>query len=164
MSHTMSRCSVFFYSSLVIFMTVSLGACSFVHKRNDTLATPRRQLLSEDRNASGGSTTLKDNVNAYLWRATLDTLSFMPISMADAKGGIILTDWYTPPAIHDERFKMTAFILSRYLRSDALRLSVFRQVKEGDKWVDTPPAPNTASDIAVRILSRARKLHLESNK
>ncbi|MBO7350192.1 MAG: DUF3576 domain-containing protein, partial [Acetobacter sp.] len=62
------------------------------------------------------------------------------------------------------RFKMTAFILSRYLRSDALRLSVFRQVKEGDKWVDTPPAPNTASDIAARILSRARKLHLESNK
>ncbi|MBO6037622.1 MAG: DUF3576 domain-containing protein [Acetobacter sp.] len=161
----MSRYSAVRYASLMIVMGVSLSACSFFsHRENNTLATPRRQLLSEDRGASGGVATLKDNVNTYLWRATLDILSFMPISMADAKGGVILTDWYTPPAVHDERFKITAFILSRYLRSDALRLSVFRQVKEGDKWVDTPPAPDTASDIAARILSRARKLHLDNNK
>ncbi|ASC05782.1 hypothetical protein S101468_01535 [Acetobacter pasteurianus subsp. pasteurianus] len=57
---------------------------------------------------------------------------------------------------------MTAFILDKRLRSDALRLSVFRQIKQGEEWVDTPPAPNTASDIAARILSRARKLRADN--
>ncbi|MBO1328478.1 DUF3576 domain-containing protein [Acetobacter suratthaniensis] len=135
-----------------------LASCSSDPKTSQGLTAPDGRLLHEDRGASGGETGLKGGVNAYLWRATLDTISFMPVATADAEGGIILTDWYTPPAAHDERFKITAFILDRRLRSDALRLSVFRQVREGGAWVDTPPAPNTASDIAARILSRARKL------
>ncbi|MFT8675056.1 MAG: DUF3576 domain-containing protein [Acetobacter sp.] len=142
-----------------------LGGCSLFGGSSNTsssLAAPNSELLTEDRGASGGEASLKGGVNAYLWRAALDTLSFMPIASTDAEGGIILTDWYTPPAAHDERFKITAFILDRRLRSDALRLSVFRQVRQGDSWVDTQPAPNTASDIATRILSRARKLRADN--
>ncbi len=139
-----------------------LSACSLFNHSQTGLAAPQNHLLAEDRGASGGETSLKGGVNAYLWRAALDTLSFMPISTADAEGGLILTDWYTPPATHDERFKITAFVLDRRLRSDALRLSVFRQLKQDGTWVDTPPAPNTASDIATRILSRARKLRADN--
>ncbi len=139
-----------------------LAACSSGDRSDNGLTAPRNHLLAEDRGASGGNAELKGGVNAYLWRATLDTLSFLPVSTADTEGGIILTDWYTPPAAHDERFKVTAFILDKRLRSDALRLSVFRQIKQGEEWVDTPPAPNTASDIAARILSRARKLRADN--
>ncbi|MGO2958836.1 MAG: DUF3576 domain-containing protein [Acetobacter sp.] len=140
----------------------ALSACSSAPKSVGDLTAPRNHLMAEDRGASGGEDKLKGGVNAYLWRATLDTISFMPVATADAEGGIILTDWYTPPAAHDERFKITAFILDRRLRSDALRLSVFRQVKQGTEWVDTPAAGNTASDIGARILSRARKLRADN--
>lgn len=139
-----------------------LSACSLFTRTQTGITPPHNHLLAEDRGASGGETSLKGGVNAYLWRASLDTLSFMPVATADAEGGIILTDWYTPPATHDERFKITAFVLDRRLRSDALRLSVFRQLKQDGVWVDTPPAPNTASDIATRILSRARKLRADN--
>ncbi|MFT9417996.1 DUF3576 domain-containing protein [Acetobacter sp.] len=139
-----------------------LSGCSSSDRTRTGLAAPHNHLLDEDRGASGGEASQKGGVNAYLWRAALDTLSFMPVATADAEGGIILTDWYTPPATHNERFKITAFVLDRRLRSDALRLSVFRQLKQDGTWVDTPPAPNTASDIATRILSRARKLRADN--
>lgn len=139
-----------------------LPACSSGPTSSNDLTAPHNHLLAEDRGASGGEDTLKGGVNAYLWRATLDTLSFLPVASADAEGGIVLTDWYTPPATHDERFKVTAFILDRHMRSDALRLSVFRQIKQDGAWVDTPAASNTASDIAARILSRARKLRADN--
>ena len=67
-------------------------------------------------------------VNAYLWRAALDTLAFMPLASADPFGGVIITDWYQPPAADGERFKATAYILGRQLRADGLRVSIFRQV------------------------------------
>ncbi|MBV9249989.1 MAG: DUF3576 domain-containing protein, partial [Acetobacteraceae bacterium] len=70
-------------------------------------------------------------VNAYLWRGALDTLSFMPLASADPFGGVIITDWYTPPTASGERFKATAYILGRELRSDGVRISLFRQVLQG---------------------------------
>ncbi|MCE2565739.1 DUF3576 domain-containing protein [Komagataeibacter sp. FNDCF1] len=129
------------------------------------LAIPQNRLLKEDRGANGGATPLESNgVNAFLWRGALDTLSFMPFASADAVAGVILTDWYTPPATKDERFKITCFILSRSLRSDALRVSVFRQAYEDNQWVDTPVAANTVSDITARILTRARQLRTDSGQ
>jgi hypothetical protein len=142
-------------------VVMSLAGCG-ADKASD-LTAPRNHLLKEDRGATGGDDQLGGGVNAYLWRGALDTLSFMPISSADAVGGLILTDWYTPPAAKGERFKITAYILDRRLRSDALRVSVFRQVREGDAWVDSPPSPNTASDITTKILTRARQLRADNN-
>jgi hypothetical protein len=68
-------------------------------------------------------------VNAYLWRGALDTLSFMPLQSADPFGGVIITDWYSPPDSPSERFKATAYILGRQLRADAVRVTLFRQVR-----------------------------------
>lgn len=76
----------------------------------------------------GGSKSLKDGeggggigVNSYLWRASLDTLSFMPLSSADPFGGVIITDWYSPAESPGERFKVTVYILDRRLRADGIR-------------------------------------------
>ena len=101
-------------------------------------------------------------VNAFLWRATLDTVSFMPLASADPFGGVVLTDWYQPPAANGERFKVSVFILGQQLRSDAVRVSVFRQVQRGNAWVDAPVAQATGADLEDRILARARELRIQS--
>ncbi|GBQ91046.1 hypothetical protein AA13595_3041 [Gluconacetobacter johannae DSM 13595] len=139
-----------------------LAACSGSHRADTGLALPQNHLLNEDRSANGGDDQLANSgVNAYLWRGAIDTLSFMPFASADAVGGVILTDWYTPPATKNERFKITAYILSRNLRSDAIRVSVFRQALTDGQWMDTPVAPNTVSDITSKILTRARQLRAD---
>ncbi len=97
-------------------------------------------------------------VNAYLWRAALDTLSFMPLSSADPFGGVIITDWYQPPAAAGERFKVTAYILGRQLRVDAVKVSVFRQVQQDGQWVDATVTPATTTEIENKVLARAREL------
>lgn len=102
-------------------------------------------------------------VNAFLWRGALDTLSFLPLSSADPFGGVIITDWYSPADAQGERFKATAYILGRELRSDGLRVSVFRQVGQGGRWVDAPVDPVVQSDIEGKILDRARKLRDQSS-
>jgi hypothetical protein len=101
-------------------------------------------------------------VNAFLWRATLDTLSFMPLASADPFGGVIITDWYSPPGAGAERFKATAYVMGRELRSDGVRVSVFRQVRQGQGWVDAIVAPATGSELEDRVLARARELRSQS--
>jgi hypothetical protein len=107
-------------------------------------------------NGSGGGAGV--GVNSLLWRASLDTVSFMPLVSADPFGGVIITDWYTPPATPDERFKVNVYILGRALRADGIRASVFRQQNQGGTWIDAPVALNTATDLENAILTRARQL------
>jgi hypothetical protein len=101
-------------------------------------------------------------VNAYLWRGALDTLSFMPLSSADPFGGVIITDWFQPPASPGERFKATAYILGRQLRADGVKVSIFRQVMQGGQWVDASVDRTTAIEIENKILARARQLRTSS--
>jgi hypothetical protein len=101
-------------------------------------------------------------VNAFLWRATLDTLSFMPLSSADPFGGVVITDWYSPAAAPGERFRATAYILGRQLRSDGVRVVLFRQEQRGGTWVDAPVAPSTATELEDQVLNRARELRAQS--
>ncbi|MBT3398962.1 MAG: DUF3576 domain-containing protein [Rhodospirillaceae bacterium] len=100
-------------------------------------------------------------VNAFLWRASLDTLSFLPLSSADPFGGVIITDWYAPPESPEERFKVTVFILGRELRSDGVRVSVFRQKRDdGAGWLDANTGKNTSTSLENAILTRARELRI----
>jgi hypothetical protein len=115
-----------------------------------------------NRNNGGGSGT-GIGVNAYLWRGALDTLGFMPLASADPFGGVIITDWYTPASSTDERFKATAYILGRELRSNGIRIAIFRQVLQNGQWVDAPVSPVTVGDIEDKVLARARQLREQSN-
>ena len=114
----------------------------------------------KDDNGGGGGI----GVNNLLWRASLDTISFMPLVSADPFGGVIITDWNTPPATPDERFKVNVYILGRALRADGLRASVFRQQNQGGSWVDAPVALNTATDLENAILTKARELRAASKQ
>jgi hypothetical protein len=100
-------------------------------------------------------------VNSFLWRASLDTIAFMPLSSADPFGGVIITDWYSPPESPSERFKINVFILDRQLRSDGIRAAVFRQMLQANgQWAEAPVDAKTAGDLENAILNRARQLRL----
>jgi hypothetical protein len=111
---------------------------------------------------SGADTGGALGVNAFLWRGALDTLSFMPLASADPFGGVIITDWYQPPGSPDERFKATAYILGRQLRSDGIRVTIFRQVMQNGQWVDAQVSPVTVGEIEGRVLARARELRTQA--
>jgi hypothetical protein len=119
--------------------------------------TDRSQQRGQAGDAAGGI-----GVNAYLWRATLDTLSFMPLSSADPFGGVVITDWYSPPGASGERFRAVAYILGRQLRSDGVRIELFRQEQQRGGWVDVPVAAGTKSELEDQVLSRARELRAQS--
>lgn len=97
-------------------------------------------------------------VNGYLWRASLDALSFMPLLQTDSNGGVIVTDWYTNPANPGERVKLTVSILDQDLRADALRVAGGRQVLQNGAWVDAPLQAATVQRMEDIILTKARDL------
>lgn len=101
-------------------------------------------------------------VNGFLWRASLDTVAFMPVASADPFGGVIITDWYAMPEAPDERFKLNVYILARSLRADGVRVAVFRQVQGAGGWQDASVSQDTNTRIEDSILSRARQLRFDT--
>ena len=102
-------------------------------------------------------------VNSFLWRASLDTISFMPVNSADPFGGVIITDWYSPPETPAERFKMNVYIMGRQLRADGVRVAVFRQAQDSiGGWRDVPITAEAAPRIEDAILTKARQLRFET--
>ena len=99
-------------------------------------------------------------VNAYLWRATLDTLSFLPLASADPYGGVVITDWYANPSKADERLKATVYILDTRLRADGISAAVFRETLVGGAWVPASVSPDTNIALENAILAKARQLRL----
>lgn len=97
-------------------------------------------------------------INAYLWRAALDTVSFMPIVQTDSNGGVIVTDWYVNPNSPGERMKLAITILDQDLRADALRVAASRQVLAGGQWTDAPVQAATVQKLEDIILTKARDL------
>jgi hypothetical protein len=133
---------------------MALGACS----------TPRLFGGKGKGSAPASGPAGAIGVNGYLWRATLDTLAFMPLASADPYGGVIITDWYANPQKPDERFKATVYILDSRLRADALNVAIFKQVDTGGgQWVDSAVTSQTETDIENAILTRARQLRLANS-
>ncbi len=159
-------------------MLLLLGACSKDAIEADYPRIPELERAAErgkltgdgltvfggrDDNASGGGAS-PIGVNALLWRATLDTIAFLPISSADPFGGVILTDWYEDPTSKGERFKLNILILDRKLRADTLKVSVFKQQQaQAGQWKDVAASPDTARQIEDTILTRARELKVQQS-
>jgi Domain of unknown function (DUF3576) len=97
-------------------------------------------------------------VNSYLWRATLETLSFMPLTQADSAGGVIVTDWYANPNTPNERVKVSVSILDQDLRADALRVAASRQVLTNGVWLEAPVQAATVQRLEDIILTKARDI------
>jgi hypothetical protein len=143
---------------------VTLGACGHSANGPKTYSEGRGGFLGIGKKSGPDVTaTAGIGVNSYLWRASLDTLAFMPLASADPYGGVIITDWYTNPEKADERFKATVYILDTRLRADGLTVTIFKQVKGADgQWADSPSTTQTQIDIENSILTRARQLRLSN--
>jgi hypothetical protein len=142
---------------LAIACAFTLSGCDFIRNDiNKTLGHGQEDRVHQADLAASKVTTI--GVNAYLWRAALDTLSFAPLTQTDSNGGVIVTDWYTNPNSPNERVKVTATILDRDLRADALRVAASRQVLQNGTWVDAPVAAATVQRLEEIILTRARDL------
>ncbi|MFN7709510.1 MAG: DUF3576 domain-containing protein [Holosporales bacterium] len=163
-----------------VFLPLSLGlalaACSGTRsERDDDLLSKRENRYKDMESLIGDETLLFGperakreqgatgiGVNSYLWRATLDTLSFVPLKHVDPFGGVILSKWYVSPDHPNERLKVDVKILSRELRADGLQVSVFRQVRAGSQWQDAPASPETAKKLEDAILTKARELRIKA--
>ncbi|HEX8644394.1 MAG TPA: DUF3576 domain-containing protein [Allosphingosinicella sp.] len=135
----------------------SLGGCQFI--QDDISRTLGN--APEDRGRAAdlaASRTTTIGVNAYLWQAALDTLSFAPLAQADSNGGVIVTDWYANPSSPNERVKVTVTILDADLRADALRVAASRQTLQGGQWLEAPVTAATVQRLEEIILTRARDL------
>lgn len=136
---------------LTLTAALGLGGCSMFGRRDDSAAR------------TAAVTQAQIGVNSFLWRASLDTLSFMPLASADPYGGLIITDWYANPETPNERFKASVYILDTRLRADALNVSLNREVRGADgQWTAAPVAAQTELDVENSILTRARQLRLAS--
>ena len=78
-------------------------------------------------NPQSSSSEGSANVNAYLWRASLNILSFAPLISTDALGGTIISDWYVNKNNKNQRIKITAFIKTSELRSNGIAVKVHIQ-------------------------------------
>ena len=102
-------------------------------------------------------------VNTFLWRATLDRLSFMPLESADPFGGVIITDWYANSETSKEKFKIVAYIIGKELKVNAIKVSVFKKIKnDNDEWVDKKTNETLSNKIEDAILTSARKYKIEN--
>ncbi len=135
-------------TALVVLATLPLVACG------GGSARPKADL------AASKITTI--GVNSYLWRASLDTLSFMPLLQTDSNGGVIVTDWYVNPQTPSERMKVTISILDQDLRADALRVAALREVNQNGQWVSAPVQASTTQKLEDIILTKARDLRRAS--
>ncbi len=150
MTMPVRRVSTLARVALVVLSAASVTACLHV-------GGPRRATVAKGAPASA------IGVNSYLWRATLDTLAFMPLQSADPYGGVVITDWYINPEKPNERFKATVYILDSRLRADGLNVSVFKEVSNGaGGWVTAPTSDQTSTDIENAILTKARQLRLSN--
>lgn len=112
----------------------------------------------------GDAPTIASGVNAFLWRASLDTIGFMPLASADPYGGVIITDWLASPDNPNERFKITVYVLDPDLRADAVKVAIFRQtMRVNGIWADAAVDPQSPIKIENTILSRARQLRLRAD-
>ena len=130
-------------AAVLLIAAIAVSACA----RNRTVP---------NRLAPSRVTTI--GVNAFLWRAAVDTVSFAPLLQANANSGVIITDWYANPKVPGERVKLTVSVLDQDLRADALRVAASRQVNQNGVWVDAPVTAATVQKLEDIILTRARDL------
>ncbi|HWH22362.1 MAG TPA: DUF3576 domain-containing protein [Allosphingosinicella sp.] len=150
----MARVSTF---ALALACAVTLSGCQWIQNDiNKTLGRGSASKVARVDEAASQVTTI--GVNAYLWRAALETLSFAPMATVDSAGGVMVTDWYVNPNSPNERVKVTAAILDKDLRADALRVAASRQVNQNGVWVEAPVSAATVQRLEEIILTKARDL------
>ena len=102
-------------------------------------------------------------INPYLWKASLETINFMPLSSADPFAGLIITDWYSQNNTN-ERCKINIFIRGVELKTSNLKVNSFCQtLSDTNNWVGNETDVEINAQIENAILNKAKKLKLSTN-
>ena len=117
---------------------------------------------SKNKEQSGGFASVGMPINPYLWSASLETLSFIPLSSADPFGGTIFTDWYSTEANENERCKINVFISGSELKTQNLRVSSFCEIFKNNKWIGVKTNNQDNIGLENAILNKAKKLKLKN--
>lgn len=144
--------------SVTNIFTILMALCALIL----TGCNSRSEIGEPRQNIEAAEEVFSIGVNAYLWRATLDTLNFMPIATADHQSGSILTDWKVNPNDATERSKVDAFIVGRELQANSLRVTVHRESLQNGNWVSIEPRPEAAAQVVTAILAQARLLRRDN--
>ncbi len=101
-------------------------------------------------------------INPFLWKASIETINFMPLASTDPFAGTIITDWYTAENNLGERCKLNIFINGADLKTDNLKVSSFCQLLKNNQWVNSPSNSGDNIRLENAILNKAKKLKLTS--
>ncbi len=146
---------------IIIVAILSLYSCT---SNNEIVEQkPQKGLFSKD---SSKGVTIKDfinrgdqsekfYVNSFLWRASLDVLSFAPFQSTDAFGGIIITEWFKK---NNQEIKLTALIKSRDLRSEGINIKAYLKNNKNEISEDLV----LSRKIEDLILTKARILRIQN--
>jgi hypothetical protein len=118
--------------------------------------------LGREDNSSPQITGVGMPINPYLWRASLETISFMPLSSTDPFAGTIITDWYASDTKLGERCKLNVFISGQELKTNNLKVLSFCQTLENNQWINMPSKKTNNIKLENAILNEAKKLKLSS--
>ena len=101
-------------------------------------------------------------INPYLWRASLESVSFIPLASADPFAGIIITDWYNDNQDSKERCKINVFIKGVELITNNLKASIFCQEYVSNNWIDKQVDNEKNIALENAILEKAIKSRLSN--
>jgi hypothetical protein len=121
---------------------------SLITKGNDSIV-----IYGDRKNSDNGSNSAISN--SYLWKAALDTVSFMPLVSTDSNGGTILTDWHSNEGSANERFKFNIFILNQELKTTSIKVVAFKQVKLAGQWQNQPASKKLLENMEDAIIKKA---------
>ena len=102
-------------------------------------------------------------INPYLWKGSLETIGFMPLTSANPFGGIIITDWYSDGQTINERCKINIFIKGLELKTSNLKVNTFCQSFENNRWIDLPTSASQSAQLENAILNKAKRIKLANN-
>ena len=109
-----------------------------------------------DDSNKGGSGNFDFASSNSLWRASLDTIDFMPLASANYSGGIIITDWYSSNTNSSEAIKISIRFLTNEIRSDALDIKVFyKKCASNENCKIIEKSENIEKELSKKILTKA---------
>ena len=112
-----------------------------------------------------GGTNFEFASSNELWRASLDTIDFMPLTTANYSGGIIVTDWYSDNQNLNESIKVTIRFLTNEIRSDAINLKVFyKNCNPSNECSVSEKSGNLVNELKKQILKKATVYKKQAEK
>ena len=114
----------------------------------------------------GGKTSYEFSTSNPMWRASLETLDFLPLTTVDYSGGIIITDWYSDSNSAEEAIKISLRFLANEVRSESLKVIVHQKTCSANLNCKVTLLSNTKikEELHTAILRKAAVLEKESKK